>query len=178
MALMFPRCAQLCRNGYFPTDEVTLERALQAPLRPVGQLRICDPCAGRGCLAEAAHIPAEKVPARCRVRPRARRPCSRLLEQCCHMTFSNMISRQSFRTALANPPYGRPGADTPVRRSTGQRPQASEKASTSAACRCCSTAASCPDCSHYVLDDELTGWLSNHFTDCASTQRDLPSNRW
>ncbi len=30
MALMFPRLARnFARNGYFPTDEVTLERALQ-----------------------------------------------------------------------------------------------------------------------------------------------------
>ena len=38
MALMFPRLARnFARNGYFPTDEVTLERALQASLLPVGQ---------------------------------------------------------------------------------------------------------------------------------------------
>ncbi|VFT50698.1 O-methyl transferase family protein [Pseudomonas aeruginosa] len=39
MALMFPRLARnFARNGYFPTDEVTLERALQALSScPVGQ---------------------------------------------------------------------------------------------------------------------------------------------
>ncbi len=59
MALMFPRLARnFARNGYFPTDEVTLERALQALApAPSGRMRICDPCAGEGvALAEAAHI--------------------------------------------------------------------------------------------------------------------------
>lgn len=51
MALMFPRLARnFARNGYFPTDEVTLERALQALApAPTGRMRICDPCAGEGC---------------------------------------------------------------------------------------------------------------------------------
>ncbi|MCA6950696.1 class I SAM-dependent methyltransferase, partial [Pseudomonas aeruginosa] len=56
MALMFPRLARnFARNGYFPTDEVTLERALQALApAPSGRMRICDPCAGEGvALAEA-----------------------------------------------------------------------------------------------------------------------------
>ncbi|MCV3798506.1 class I SAM-dependent methyltransferase, partial [Pseudomonas aeruginosa] len=59
MALMFPRLARnFARNGYFPTDEVTLERTLQALTpAPSGRMRICDPCAGEGvALAEAAHI--------------------------------------------------------------------------------------------------------------------------
>ena len=45
MALMFPRLARnFARNGYFPTDEVTLERALQALTpAPSGRMRICDP---------------------------------------------------------------------------------------------------------------------------------------
>ncbi|HCL3269978.1 TPA: class I SAM-dependent methyltransferase, partial [Pseudomonas aeruginosa] len=58
MALMFPRLARnFARNGYFPTDEVTLERTLQALTpAPSGRMRICDPCAGEGvALAEAAH---------------------------------------------------------------------------------------------------------------------------
>lgn len=34
MALMFPRLARnFARNGYYPTDEITLERTLQ-PLAP------------------------------------------------------------------------------------------------------------------------------------------------
>ncbi len=58
MALMFPRLARnFARNGYYPTDETTLERVLQAlEPAPTGTMRILDPCAGEGvALAEAAH---------------------------------------------------------------------------------------------------------------------------
>ena len=46
MALMFPRLARnFARNGYFPTDEPTLERTLSA-LRPAdGPMAILDPWA-------------------------------------------------------------------------------------------------------------------------------------
>jgi hypothetical protein len=50
MALMFPRLARnFVKNGYFPTDEPTLERALAA-LAPSaspshGAMCILDPCA-------------------------------------------------------------------------------------------------------------------------------------
>ncbi len=49
MALMFPRLARnFARNGYYPTDEITLERTLQA-LTPAtsGRMRICDPAPAR-----------------------------------------------------------------------------------------------------------------------------------
>src|SRR3546814_4493915 len=47
MALMFPRLARnFIRNGYFPTDEPTLERALSALAPSPGAMSILDPCAG------------------------------------------------------------------------------------------------------------------------------------
>ncbi len=47
MALMFPRLARnFIRNGYFPTDEPTLERALSALAPSPGSMSILDPCAG------------------------------------------------------------------------------------------------------------------------------------
>ena len=58
MALMFARLAHnFARNGYYPTDETTLERALLALApSPNGKMRIFDPCAGEGAaLAETAH---------------------------------------------------------------------------------------------------------------------------
>ena len=49
MALMFPRLARnFIRNGYFPTDEPTLERALSALAPSPGSMSILDPCAGEG----------------------------------------------------------------------------------------------------------------------------------
>src|SRR3989344_216190 len=57
MALMFPRLARnFAKNGYYPTDEPTLERALNALMPSDGTLCILDPCAGEGvAIAEAAH---------------------------------------------------------------------------------------------------------------------------
>ena len=57
MALMFPRLARnFVKNGYFPTDEPTLERALAALAPADGPMCILDPCAGEGvAIAEAAH---------------------------------------------------------------------------------------------------------------------------
>jgi len=67
MALMFPRLARnFAKNGYYPTDEPTLERALNAlmPSDPAfnGPMCILDPCAGEGvAIAEAAHDLSSKT---------------------------------------------------------------------------------------------------------------------
>jgi tRNA1(Val) A37 N6-methylase TrmN6 len=57
MALMFPRLAQnFIKNGYFPTDEVTLARILNGLDIGAGAVRVFDPCCGEGvALAEVAH---------------------------------------------------------------------------------------------------------------------------
>ncbi|MEQ1601293.1 MAG: DUF6094 domain-containing protein [Methylophilaceae bacterium] len=57
MALMFSRLAHnFVKNGYFPTDEVTLARILNALDIGGNELRILDPCCGEGtALAEVKH---------------------------------------------------------------------------------------------------------------------------
>ena len=53
MALMFPRLARnFAKNGYYPTDEPTLERALNALMPSDGPMCILDPCAGEGVLPQ------------------------------------------------------------------------------------------------------------------------------
>jgi len=66
MALMFPRLARnFVKNGYFPTDEPTLERALNALMPSDGPMCILDPCAGEGvAIAEAAHASGASMPRR------------------------------------------------------------------------------------------------------------------
>lgn len=50
MALIFPRLARnFIKNGYFPTDEVTLGRIIGALDIAGDDLRIFDPCCGEGC---------------------------------------------------------------------------------------------------------------------------------
>ena len=52
----FRAARNFIRNGYFPTDEPTLERALSALAPSPGSMSILDPCAGEGvAIAEAAH---------------------------------------------------------------------------------------------------------------------------
>ena len=60
MALMFPRLARnFAKNGYFPTDEKTVEHILSflSPLEgDQNHTQIFDPCAGEGvALAEIKH---------------------------------------------------------------------------------------------------------------------------
>jgi len=57
MALIFPRLARsFIKNGYYPTDEITLARILAALDVVGGEVRILDPCCGEGvALAEVRH---------------------------------------------------------------------------------------------------------------------------
>ena len=49
MALIFPRLARnFIKNGYFPTDQATLERIVAALDVAGSELRILDPCCGEG----------------------------------------------------------------------------------------------------------------------------------
>ena len=49
MALMFSRLANnFAKNGYYPTDELTLGRILQALDSTAVQTTILDPCCGEG----------------------------------------------------------------------------------------------------------------------------------
>ncbi|MDP5624472.1 DUF6094 domain-containing protein, partial [Pseudomonas aeruginosa] len=172
MALMFPRLARnFARNGYFPTDEVTLERALQALApAPTGRMRICDPCAGEGvALAEAAHILGrDQVQALAVEYDRERADHARgLLDRVLHSDlFDTMISRQSFGLLWLNPPYGDLVADhSGASQYQGSGRRRLEKAFYQ---RCLPLlqygGVMVLIVPHYVLDDELTGWLSNHFT--------------
>ena len=112
MALMFPRLARnFAKNGYYPTDEVTLERTLQA-LSPAstGPMRILDPCAGEGvALAEAAHtLGRERVQA-CAVeydRERAEHARGLLDRVLQGDLMDTIVTRQAFGLLWLNPPYG------------------------------------------------------------------------
>ena len=111
MALMFPRLARnFIRNGYFPTDEPTLERALSALAPSPGSMSILDPCAGEGvAIAEAAHaLGREQVQAFAVEYDAERaRHARQLVDRCIHGDLMDtLISRQSFGLLWLNPPYG------------------------------------------------------------------------
>lgn len=111
MALMFPRLARnFIKNGYFPTDEVTLERILAA-LDPAdaGEMRLLDPCAGEGvALAECKAYLGERAQA-FGIEYDAERAwhAKELLDRCIHGSFLDcQVSKRSFGLVFLNPPYG------------------------------------------------------------------------
>ncbi|MCD5972551.1 DUF6094 domain-containing protein [Pseudomonas quasicaspiana] len=172
MALMFPRLARnFAKNGYYPTDEITLERTLQA-LAPAiaGTMRIFDPCAGEGvALAEVAHaLDRDRVQTYAVEYDQERaRHARSMLDQVLHSDLMDtMISRQAFGLLWLNPPYGDLVADhSGASQYQGSGRRRLEKLFYQ---RCISLLQYggvlvflIP---HYVLDDELCGWLCNHFT--------------
>ncbi|MCX8967320.1 class I SAM-dependent methyltransferase [Erwinia psidii] len=112
MALMFPRLAHnfVC-NGYFPTDEITLERILAAltPDTASGPLRILDPCAGEGVAVTeiAGHLgePAQAYAVEYHTERAAH--CATMADITLHSDLMDtIISPQAFSLLLLNPPYG------------------------------------------------------------------------
>ena len=174
MALMFPRLAHnFARNGYYPTDEATLERTLQAlaPAPGPGRMRIIDTCAGEGvALAEAAHaLGRENVEAYAVEYDRERAAHARgLLDRVLHSDLMDtLISKQSFGLLWLNPPYGDLVADhsgASVYQGKGRRRL--EKLFYQRSLPLLQYGGALVFIiPHYVLDDELCGWLCNHFTD-------------
>ena len=118
MALIFPRLARnfIC-NGYFPTDEVTLERILGALDADGPQLRILDPCCGEGtALAEVRRHLGDCGAAVSALgvefdRDRAWH-AKRLLDTVLHADVADVfVSGRSIGLMFLNPPYGQAIAD-------------------------------------------------------------------
>ncbi|MBP5059611.1 DUF6094 domain-containing protein [Pseudomonas chlororaphis] len=173
MALMFPRLARnFARNGYYPTDEITLERSLQALIpSTTGRMRIFDPCAGEGvAIAEAAHaLGRDQVDALAVEYDQQRAEHARsLLDRVLHSDLMDtMISRQSFGLLWLNPPYGDLVADhAGASQYQGNGRRRLEKLFYQRSLPLLQYGGVLVlIVPHYVLDDELSGWLCNHFTD-------------
>jgi hypothetical protein len=173
MALMFPRLARnFARNGYYPTDEITLERTLQALApSPTGKMRIFDPCAGEGvALAEIAHaLDRERTDTYAVEYDQERADhCKTLLDRVLHSDLMDtMISRQAFGVLWLNPPYGDLVSDhsgASQHQGTGRRRL--EKMFYQRTLPLLQYGGVLVFIvPHYVLDDELCGWLCNHFTE-------------
>jgi Uncharacterised methyltransferase family (DUF6094) len=113
MALMFQRLARnFVKNGYFPTDEVTISRVLSAMDVSGSQLRIFDPCCGEGtALAEVKnHLTqcGSSVDA-IGVEFDSERAwhAKKLLNVALHGDIHDvMVSQRSMGLLFLNPPYG------------------------------------------------------------------------
>ncbi|EPF2150040.1 class I SAM-dependent methyltransferase [Pseudomonas aeruginosa] len=172
MALMFPRLARnFIRNGYFPTDEPTLERALSALAPSPGSMSILDPCAGEGvAIAEAAHaLGREQVQAFAVEYDAERaRHARQLVDRCIHGDLmDSLISRQSFGLLWLNPPYGDLSKD--VNGNIGYQGQGRARLEKLFYQRALPLlqygGVLIFIVPHYVLDAELVGWLTRHFAD-------------
>ena len=173
MALMFPRLARnFARNGYYPTDETTLELTLQALApSPSGKMRIFDPCAGEGvALAEAAHaLGRDRVETYAVEYDQERAKHSKTLLDCVLHSdlMDTMISRQAFGLLWLNPPYGDLVADhAGASQYQGNGRRRLEKMFYQRTLPLLQYGGVMVlIVPHYLLDDELCGWLCNHFTE-------------
>jgi tRNA1(Val) A37 N6-methylase TrmN6 len=172
MALMFPRLARnFAKNGYFPTDELTLERTLQAILpAPAGRMRVLDPCAGEGvAIAECAHALGRGRVESCVVEyDYERAEHARILTDRALRSdlMDTIITRQSFGLLWLNPPYGDLPSTVNNDAYQGTGRKRLEKLFYQR---------SFPLLQYggvlvfiipnYTLDAELSGWISNHFSD-------------
>jgi hypothetical protein len=168
---MFPRLARnFIKNGYFPTDEGSLERILSALAPSPDVMCILDPCAGEGvAIAEAAHALGRELVRSFGVEYDLERAthARTLVDRSLHADLMDtLISRQAFGLLFLNPPYGdlARGVDGNIGYQGQGRPRLEKLF----------YQRSLPLLQYggvlvfivpaYVLDDELIGWLTRHFT--------------
>ena len=110
--MMYRRLARnFIKNGYFPTDEITLARILNALTpAPAGNMAIFDPTAGEGiALAECkAHLGAEHTRSYgIEIDEERAYHAKTLLDDCIHGNLMDCVmDRHSFGLLFFNPPYG------------------------------------------------------------------------
>lgn len=171
MALMFPRLARnFAKNGYYPTDEATLERVLNALDTSHDQrVRILDPCAGEGmAILESAHrLGRERTDAY---------GIEYDLERARHMQrvvdvgiqsdlMDTVISPRSFGLLFFNPPYGDLVGETGGSKGyAGKGRQRLEKLFYQRSVHLLQYGGvMVMIVPGYVFDDELSGWVAQHF---------------
>jgi hypothetical protein len=168
---MFPRLARnFIKNGYFPTDEATLERALSALTPGDGPMCLLDPCAGEGvAIAEAAHVLGREQVKAFAVEYDAERArhAKQWVDRCLHGDLMDtIITHQSFGLLWLNPPYGDLSKDAHGNMGyEGQGRARLEKLFYQRALPLLQYGGVLVFLiPHYTLDAELVGWLTRHFS--------------
>ena len=175
MALMFPRVARnFAKNGYYPTDEQTLERILALLTAPEnGSVNVIDPCAGEGvAIAEVKHHLGKDSTAAYAVEYDHERAthAQTITDHCLRSDLMDtMITRQAYGLLWLNPPYGDLASDaTGIAAYQGTGRKRLEKLFYQRTLPLLQYDGTLvfilPG---YVLDMELANWLTNHFTDLA-----------
>lgn len=170
MALMFPRLARnFAKNGYFPTDEATLERILTALAPSTDPMHIIDPCGGEGvAIAEVTHSLGGDLTKAYVVEYDDERAAHarRLVDHCLHGDFNDtLISPQAFGLGWLNPPYGDLIQDQAGRYEFKGRARLEKVFYQRMLPLLTYGAVLVFIIPSYVLDDELVGWLTRHFAD-------------
>ena len=119
MALIFPRLARnFVKNGYYPTDSVTMARIVQALSFTGKKCNLLDPCCGEGtALAEIKQHLVEVSSSKATafgVEYNAERAwhSKQLLDHCIHGDLRDCkITARQFGLLFLNPPYGDAVAD-------------------------------------------------------------------
>lgn len=119
MALMFSRLAHnFAKNGYYPTDEETLGRTLQAIDTSADTVAILDPCCGEGVALAELKNHLQEAGAQVQsfgVEYDAERAwhAKQLIDVVAHADVNDMaIKARQFGALFLNPPYGDLVADT------------------------------------------------------------------
>lgn len=172
MALMFPRVARnFAKNGYYPTDEATLERVLRFLQSSEAPMRILDPCAGEGvALAECKHHLGAELTTAMAVEYNEERAwhAKSMLDQALHADLADcVIEKRQFGLMWLNPPYGDGVADKAM---VGSGPNAHGQRLEKQFYQRCNPLLQFGGVMVLivpgnVLDAELCGWIGSHFED-------------
>lgn len=170
MALMFPRLARnFVRNGYFPTDEVTLVRILAAlaPDTTPGTIRLLDPCAGEGVAVTeiACHLGEQAQAYAVEYDTERAAHCATMADQTLHSDLMDtIISQQAFSLLFLNPPYGDVAAGERDSDKTG-RDRLEKQFYRRTVGHLQYDGILVLIIPFYTLDKEFSGWLANGFAD-------------
>lgn len=170
MALMFPRLARnFVRNGYFPTDEITLERILAALVPDVtsGTLRILDPCAGEGVAVTeiACHLGEQAQAYAVEYDAERASHCATMADRTLHGDLMDtIISQQAFSLLFLNPPYGDVATGERDSDKTG-RDRLEKQFYRRTVGNLQYDGILVLIIPFYTLDKEFSGWLANSFAD-------------
>lgn len=173
MALMFSRLARnYIKNGYYPTDAVTIERALNAiaPSQRDGTIRVLDNCCGEGtALAECQHYLKNLTSARVKSygveydKERAWHSKS-LLDTCIHGDINDCVfGARQFGLTWLNPPYGDLVSDSDHFNREGGRKRMEKEFYRRTVATLQHSGIMILIIPHYSLDKELSSWISKYF---------------
>lgn len=171
MALMFPRLARnFVRNGYFPTDEITLERILAAltPDDIPGAIRVLDPCAGEGVAVTeiACHLSEQAQAYAVEYDAERAAHCATMADRTLHSDLMDtIISQQAFSLLFLNPPYGDLVKDNDPEAGKKGRARLEKLFYRRVVDNLMYNGILVLIVPFYALDKEFSGWLANSLTD-------------